>query len=721
MVLLAVLVWGPSLAAGSTMQGGTTQGDYYLAPNGNDHWSGRLPTPKADKTDGPFATPRRARDAMRAAGKSGGTVLLREGVYWLDDTFTLGPEDSGRAEHPTVYAAYGDERPVLEGGIRIKGLWKPTGDGHTFSVPMPKGTWVRDLFVDGRQLPCAAIPAVGSMSAHDVEGSKTVFGYDQGDVEPWPDVDCAVVVIRPYEWAECHSAITAIDPKARTVTLAEAYEFPLVPKETRPYSPYRVENVRAAIRRPGQWCHDYKRGVLYFWPPEGCDLKRAEIVGGHLSVMVSVQGNVGAGQWAEHIVLRGLTFRHAGRYSGTAHFGGTALRFTSNARDCAVEDCLFTDVGGSGVTLWKQCQRIRVDCNEFVGTGDSAIEMTDTYNQGPSLSTDHQIVNNYIHHCSTIHKGDAGIHILAVQNSRIAHNLICDLPQLGIHYDGVRFVYWQPDFEKSLKPPYTADAIRPFVRSQGNVFEFNHIHHVMQDFYDGGAIHSWGTMGVKPNIIRNNLIHDIGRGRRTCVGIYLDDESSDFQVRDNVVYGANFGFHLHGCPRDTLENNFILYSGAVDVSIQPEKYNVFPMDTKLHHNIFAWGRGTLFATYDNWNHFFDRRPIKEMDDNLYWRPGQRVSLGQGRMAGFDAHSVIADPAFARMAGDMVLRPGAAAQKLGIHPVDLSRVGPERWPSWIKNPPLVQPLHFPLTPEETAALPGWSPASSTGGTARSRSR
>ena len=29
---------------------------FYVAPNGNDAWSGKMAAPNADKTDGPFAT-----------------------------------------------------------------------------------------------------------------------------------------------------------------------------------------------------------------------------------------------------------------------------------------------------------------------------------------------------------------------------------------------------------------------------------------------------------------------------------------------------------------------------------------------------------------------------------------------------------------------------------------------------------------------------------------
>jgi len=59
-VPLLVLV-GVSLAADAASPSAT----FYVAPQGNDQWSGRIATPSADGRDGPFATLERARDAVR--------------------------------------------------------------------------------------------------------------------------------------------------------------------------------------------------------------------------------------------------------------------------------------------------------------------------------------------------------------------------------------------------------------------------------------------------------------------------------------------------------------------------------------------------------------------------------------------------------------------------------------------------------------------------------
>ena len=79
------------------------QANYFVAVEGNDGWTGTLAEPNAEKTDGPFATLARARDAVRALKSAGPLakpvmVMVREGTYYLDQTLVFGPEDSGTEE-----------------------------------------------------------------------------------------------------------------------------------------------------------------------------------------------------------------------------------------------------------------------------------------------------------------------------------------------------------------------------------------------------------------------------------------------------------------------------------------------------------------------------------------------------------------------------------------------------------------------------------------------
>ncbi len=163
--LLCAAVVAGSLACWHRAGGAAEPVIFYVATDGNDAWSGRLPAPNAEKTDGPFATLTRARDAIRGLKTAGAlaapvTVQIREGTYYLTEPVVLGPQDSGTKEAPIAYTAYPNEKPVLCGGRTITG-WKPEQDGM-YSVVLPdvkEGRWYfRQLFADGERQVRARCP-----------------------------------------------------------------------------------------------------------------------------------------------------------------------------------------------------------------------------------------------------------------------------------------------------------------------------------------------------------------------------------------------------------------------------------------------------------------------------------------------------------------------------------------------------------------------------------
>ena len=106
----------------------------YVSTQGNDAWSGRTAEPNAAKTDGPVATVGRAEQLVRQIKKDAGragpiVVAIRGGTYFLDKPIEFGPDDSGTEQTPIVYAAYGQERPVLSGGVKLDG-WRVGPDGR---------------------------------------------------------------------------------------------------------------------------------------------------------------------------------------------------------------------------------------------------------------------------------------------------------------------------------------------------------------------------------------------------------------------------------------------------------------------------------------------------------------------------------------------------------------------------------------------------------------
>jgi hypothetical protein len=99
--------------------------EFIVAPNGNDTWSGTLPTPNARSTDGPFKTIEKAHQAMRAS-TSIKTTSIRAGTYLPPATsgagcnfgtatsINLTAADNGQTYQ--YYAADGYNSAILDGG-----------------------------------------------------------------------------------------------------------------------------------------------------------------------------------------------------------------------------------------------------------------------------------------------------------------------------------------------------------------------------------------------------------------------------------------------------------------------------------------------------------------------------------------------------------------------------------------------------------------------------
>ena len=101
--------------------------DFFVAKNGSDTRSGKLPEPKGG--DGPFATLERARDAVRTLKKRAGdkdiVVQIRGGHYQLQKTVVFGMKDSG-GKSTITYEAFPGEKPVFSSDVKLGGWKKST-------------------------------------------------------------------------------------------------------------------------------------------------------------------------------------------------------------------------------------------------------------------------------------------------------------------------------------------------------------------------------------------------------------------------------------------------------------------------------------------------------------------------------------------------------------------------------------------------------------------
>ena len=523
--------------------------EFHVSPSGDDAGDG--------STERPFATPSRARDALRllrsgsGLPQAGATVWLHRGDYRLRESLLLEKQDSGSPGAPVAYRAAPDARPRLLGGIDLPATaWSPVEDpvvrgklskaarqavrridlgalGVPEVAPPPdafKGSALPELFAGGERMPVARWPNEGWVTFTEVadRGSRSgdevprggTFRYEEERPARWSVEEG--VWLQGYwcwDWYEESIRVASIDTAARRITLAAPHPYgigfdPGYPWNDAPRR-YFAFNLLSELDRPGEWHLDPEEMTLYFWPPAGIEEKEV--------ILSLLEEPLVALEDASHISIEGITFE-AGRESGVAVTGGAGSR---------VAGCTFRNLGTTAVTVSGGFGHRVVSCN-IHDVGASGISLTG--GDRPTLEPGgHEAVNNHIFRFGRTRRTYAGaVHLYGVGN-RAAHNLIHDAPHLAMEFKG-----------------------------NDHVIEFNHIHHVARETGDVGALYTGRDWTARGNLIRHNFIHDLtGPGVVGSMGVYLDDCISGTTVFGNVIHKATFAMHTGG-GRDNLFRNNIL-------------------------------------------------------------------------------------------------------------------------------------------------------------------
>jgi hypothetical protein len=341
-----------SLLLPSIGQGADDPNRLYVAPTGDDDWSGTLADPNADRTDGPFATLQRAQQEVRQQNTGGPstpiTVLLRAGVYRQHEPLVFTPEDSGTEAFPVTYAAYPGEHPVISGGVPIT-RWKQ--DGHLWSTSVPKTVegkpWrFNQLFVDDQRRTRARTPNRGQFFRTDgptSAGANRSFYFHEGDIQQWDRLQDAIAVVY-HSWETSIHHIRSVDLESCSVQLREPAPWPMGRWQRQ--QRYFVENVFEALDEPGEWYWNSSTGQLTYWPMPGETLGQVEIVAPLItSTLLDIVGDPAEDRYVQHLHFRGIAFQHTNanlqrlRNPGQAEIYQPGLIHALGLRHASLVDC----------------------------------------------------------------------------------------------------------------------------------------------------------------------------------------------------------------------------------------------------------------------------------------------------------------------------------------------------------------------------------------------
>jgi hypothetical protein len=561
--LTAAVVAALSLAAGPAAASPTKHAKpskahhvvIVVSPTGDDHAVGNVRHP--------IKTLQEAQLRERTAEARGAavTVQLEDGTFQLTAPLRFGTADSGRPGKPVRWVAAHGARPVISGGLPVSGWSVHDAAKGIWSATVPQGMDSRQLYIDGKAAPRAAVaidrstatitttgltspdPVIASLASEPEQSRIEVESLDSftDRYDPVDHVSGSSLVMQQPGWQNNNWGYdTLAHPFAGGQLL--------------------IENAYSLLQ-PGQWYLDPQAGQLYYRAPAG------ESPAGHSVVLPQLQSLVqvaGSYQHRVHdISFTGIQFSYS-----TWLRPGTSIGYADQQNGTFIASAF-----PQPADYLTSCQ---VGCPQFEGARNH-------WEQQPAAvqvaaATRLTFTNDTFAHLGQVGLGlgndadanSSGIG-LGVSQITVHHNLFTDLAGAGVVVGGVR-----PDAHHPSIPQMTIKNV---------TIDNNLVTDVAKDYKEmSGILSTYATHTV---IVHNEVSQlaydgiDIGwgwgsndaggsqdyanRGLYAYQPVYTTPTTfKDNVVADNLVHGTKKVFHdggsiynLSASPGTTINGNYI--------------------------------------------------------------------------------------------------------------------------------------------------------------------
>ncbi|GAA1802391.1 hypothetical protein GCM10009682_25290 [Luedemannella flava] len=564
----------------STPASGATQATYYVAPNGNDADPGTLTSP--------FRTLQRARDVVRTvnANMTGDIyVYLRGGSYPVSSTVEFGPADSGTNGFRVVYAAYPNERPVLEGGVQVTGWTQHSG--NIWKAPLDRSNKLRALYVNNKRAYMAS-KTVGSAGCHgtyNITAGQAAWAWESGsqcdgaryslsdfpsiarnqdDIEIETATTWTTAIVGVRQVTSDGSNRIALFQQPGAAIAQGAYN-----GNAQVGGTHKLMNAYEFLDAPGEFYFDKGSRTLYYYRASSEDMSTATVFAPNNVTTVLRVAGTSTSSHARNITFSGLTVRHSDwnlfnvagsefKQAQQGNLGATAyarrnfhdyyyrnvdvtpgIIHVQNADGILFSRNRVEHTGADGISLVNDVQSsqlignytndvagsaISVGHPQHVYIGDHTSSNREKYpTQVEGLPRNIEIRNNYLYDSAVLFNGHSPISAYFVDTLTVQRNRIEKAPWSGIT---LGWGWWNFDGSSGSIAPN-----RPTTTARNNNISYNHIIDTVQRLADTAPIY---TLGSQPGtVIANNYLQGVPSGHK--YGLHPDEGSAYITFRDNVL------------------------------------------------------------------------------------------------------------------------------------------------------------------------------------------
>jgi hypothetical protein len=523
--------------------------DIYVATNGADSNDGSKEKPLATIA----AALRKARELRRlndASIANGIHIIVRGGIYQLNEPLMIRSVDAGTSESPTYIEAAANEDPVISGGFSINNWKRSTakipglpsiaqGKIWEADVPLTAGRssefrqlWVNEkkairaksmnsdlmdriLSWDKKEQTCW-IPTPKTLPLQNVSGMEMF-------IHQWWAI--AILRIKKIEVHGDSSKLFFQQPESK-IQSEHPWPAPWLSKETG-NSAFYLSNAIQFLDEPGEWYLDIARHKIYYWPRVNENMLTANIVAPSLETLIKVEGVTNS--LVKYINFKNISFQYTGwlRPSQQGHVPHQLGLYMTEAYK----------LRPAGTKL-----NPHLDNQAWVGRPPAAVELK-------------YAAQIKIENCKFEHLASTGLDLAVVKMTNITGNLLKDIGGNAILAGNFG------DEGREIHLPYFTDDINEIC--VGNWIQNNLITNIGNEDWSCAAIaigfaqnitvkHNeienvpytgislgWGWTTeeniMQYNLVQANTIHHFGMHNYDCAGIYTQSRQRGSRVVENYI------------------------------------------------------------------------------------------------------------------------------------------------------------------------------------------